>query len=133
MNILMRGFSTDEHYNADIEFVFVQVTKELAELILKRRKSFLAMEAEDKKLCEIYFFDHHATYLSYGAVPDEFQDETLKPLSWSPEEDSSENVEVAQMVLDCDGVRWTAVPKHSDIYITSETIPFTDIAKALTP
>ena len=145
MKFLMRAFSSNADYNADIEYVWVDVTKELAQIILARRKLFLNAEAADKKtpgcehssLWEMYFGNHHARYFSNEKVPEELGlqvfDDTGEPVEtdWDPGDDDGERTECDQMIVAENGVRWTTIPKHTDIYITSETIPFSKIEECL--
>lgn len=145
MKFLMRAYSSNGDYNADIEYAWVDVTKELAQIILARRKLFLAAAEGDKKipgcehssLWEMYFGDHHARYFAHEAVPDELGqqvfDETGEAVAteWDPGDNDGERTECDQMIIVDNGVRWTTIPKHADIYITSETIPFSKIEECL--
>ena len=43
------------------------------------------------------------------------------------------NHECGQMVIVEDGVRWTCIPKHTSIYVTTETIPIAWIKEIVWP
>jgi hypothetical protein len=144
MKFLMRGYSNNENYNADIDYVWVDVGPELAKTILRRRKLFLKANEEEKKaegrdwgnpLWEMYFGDHHARYFQYGVPPDEETEKVdqgeAAQTDWDPGDNDGERTECDQMVITEDGVRWTTIPKHCEIYITSETIPYSKIEECL--
>lgn len=136
MNLLLRGNSSDENYNAEIDFVAVEVTPKLARLILKRATAFRAMKRKDDKALETYFWDGSATYLRYDKVEEKHANRinydgfVRLPKPVDPE--SGENVECNQMVVDEDCVTFTAIPKHTSIYITSDRIPLGLIREVLT-
>lgn len=135
MNLLMNGRSSNEDYDADISFVFVELTPKLARLILRRMAAFKALKRKDKKALETYYWDGSATYLRYDKVGEQLASkvntdllvEMKKPIDYL----DGENVECDQMVVDEEAVTFTAIPKHSNIYISSERIPVSTIRKAL--
>lgn len=135
MNILMRGNSNNEHYDADISFVFVELTPKLAKLILRRMAEFKRTKVKDKEALETYFWNHNAVYLRYDKVSEKMASklndngefiEIARPLSF----DDGERIECGQMVVDEGQVYFTAIPKHTSIYIVSDRIPISTIREA---
>jgi hypothetical protein len=131
----MRGNSGDENYDADIGYVFVKVTPELAKLILKRVVTFRRLKKEDKEALETYYWDRNALYLRHEKVEEEdakeINTDLLIETKRSFDLDTSENMECCQMRVDEDTVGFTAIPKHTSIYITSERIPLNVIREVL--
>ena len=135
MRFLLNGNSSDADYNADITHVFIDIDKKLAQLILNRADAFKGLKHMDAQALEVYFWDHSAQYLRYDAVPEK---EVLRidktgeggPTKWKPTKKTHiENMECCQMIVDESCVRWTAIPKHTSIYINSEQIPLAEIQK----
>jgi transcription initiation factor IIE alpha subunit len=135
MNLLMRSNSTDENYDADISFVFVELTPTLARLILRRMAEFKRTKAKDKEALETYFWNRNAIYLRYDKVSEKMATklndngefiEIARSLSF----DDGENTECDQMVVGEGHVYFTAIPKHTSIYIVSDRIPISTIREA---
>lgn len=134
MKILMRGNSTDENYDADISYVFVDLTPRLARLILKRIAEFKRLKKKDSSALETYYWSYEAVYLSYDKVSEKEQEAVNTDLvvdaSTKITFDDGARVECNQMIVSDDCVSFTAIPKHSSIYIISEQIPLATIREA---
>jgi len=134
MKILMRGNSTDENYDADISYVFVDLTPTLARQMLKRVAEFKRTKAKDTHALETYYWNHEAIYLSYGQVSEKEQEAVNTDLVVDATTKitfaDGARVECNQMIVSDDCVYFTAIPKHSSIYIISEQIPLATIREA---
>jgi len=135
MNLLMRGHSSNSDYDADLGYVFVEMTPTLARLILRRMAAFKAMKKKDRRAVEAYFWDGSAVYLRHEQVAERLAAEVNSDLLIETKKHidyrDGANVECDQMVVGEATVHFTAFPKHSDIYITSEAIPEATIRAAL--
>lgn len=138
MNLLIRTYSSNDEYNADISYVFVKVTAELAKTILKRAKAFKRLQDEDGDVLELSCHDRDAMYVR-DVVAEGLQAEDLRGFSRNEYveipnevgENFSEHVELCRMNIDEGTVEFCAVPKHSDITITSYRVPLSLIEKAI--
>jgi hypothetical protein len=128
--VLLRVTSSNSDYNADCALALVQIDKELAKKILERRKLFLQERGNDVELVEKYYWSGSAHFYENGGKVDELYDEHLTDddlveLDEDPVKRTEEmRTECDQMIIREDGVAWTMIPKHSDIYITTSIIPY---------
>ena len=148
MKIVLQTDSTTPEYNADCDCAVVEVTPSLVKLI--RRRATLAKQArrQDRELWELYFWGCTAEFFDYaliGACEAAFEAvEEAKDWSGGFERDGHavlppsadvtalepHRMECQQMILRCvPGSRrtdieiaWLAIPKHSDIYITTRDV-----------
>lgn len=140
MKLLLKAWSSDEDFNDDIEFVFVDITKELAQTILKRAKAFKELAQKDDKLVELCFFDSSPIFLTEEKlvakgitevkrerIEDSGQEETDKDFAY----EDGEAVELCRMLISEDYVIWEADPKYTNITISSDGIDLAEIEKAL--
>ena len=136
MKILMRGNSTNQDYDADISFVFVDLYPALARLMLKRIAEFKRLKKKDSSALETYYWNHEAVYLSYGQVSEKEQKavntDLIVDATTKITFEDGQRVECNQMIVSDDCVYFTAIPKHSSIYIQSEQIPLKTIREAAT-
>jgi hypothetical protein len=134
MKILTQANSSNDQYDADISFVLIDLTPKLARLILKRCAEFKRLKAKDKEALETYYWCGEAIYLRYDDVAAKDQEavnvdlivETKSKLTF----EDGQRVECSQMFVDEDSVTFTAIPKHTSIYITSERIPLSTVREA---
>lgn len=136
MNLLMRAYSTDENYDANIGFVYVKVTPAVARLILKRAAAFRRLKKEDDGAQETYYWSHDALYLGHDKLDDKVAEEVRKEghmheLELSFVEADGERTECDQMMVDSDSVGFTCIPKHTEIYISSERVSLDVIRQVL--
>lgn len=137
MKILMRGNSTDENYDADISFVYVDLTAKLARLALKRIAEFKRLKAKDSSALETYYWNHDALYLRYDKVSEKEAEAVNTDLvvdaATEISFDDGENTECDQMTVGEGHISFTAIPKHTGIYIVSERIPLSTLREAARP
>lgn len=130
----------------------VDINKELAELLLKRRAAFQALAAYDRDAWEIYFWSSTCQFVGGrgdaesrgGETPVEEsvleqlgqEDYDLTGREWLlvPEEATVRFVEARtecdQLIVSEKGVRFMAYPKHCDWEIRTGEIPWEEIEKA---
>jgi hypothetical protein len=135
MNLLLKAWSSDENYDADIGFVYVDLNKALVEKILKRMSLFSTTKAVDDMAWNTNYWCHEGIYLSHDKVEDELaskvtNEEVVKTKKkWDFEQ--GEHIECNQMCIDADAVWFTAIPKHTNIRIESARIPLDTLILAL--
>lgn len=140
MRYLLRTCSSDSDYNADCDYAVIDITKELAAEILRRRKAFTKMKEEDSALWEMYFWGGTQECISGSSLffteidppPLSKDQETLLedngflelPEDFKVEADDILRTECEQMVIREDGVCWYCIPKHADVNITTESLKY---------
>jgi hypothetical protein len=123
----MLGSSTNNDYNADISYVYVELTPAVARRALRRIAELRRLKEKEPRVIETYYFDDNAVYLRYEQVGRRDTDAVGKYLTVEVKASSTktwegENVECNQMVATDSSIYFTAIPKHSNIYIVSEHI-----------
>jgi len=148
MKIVLQTDSTNSEYHADCDCALVEVTPSLVKLI--RRRVALAKQArrQDRDLWELYFWGCTAEFFDYALISTceaTFQDGE-KAKAWSdgferdgravlpPRADITalepQRTECDQMIIRCVPssrrtdieIAWLAIPKHSDVYITTRDV-----------
>jgi hypothetical protein len=145
VRVILRVWSTNPYYSAGCDYAVAEITEELAKLILRRLNLLRDQKTLDPSICEIYYWDYSAQYFSpwvnQRGEPDEVEvasfelEKTLEELQADtcemvsvPDDfhipDSQiASVECAQMIVREEGIAFTAIPKHTDIYLTTAEIP----------
>lgn len=126
LKLIVTADSSSEDYNADIDSVFVEIDKSLAQRIMERRKLFLHAKAADKDTYEMYFWGGQAVFLQNFSCSDEWSE-----VDGFPESVDEAETECDQMIIRESGVSWTAMPRHSGIYVTTREIDFEKIETLL--
>jgi len=149
IKIILDTSSSDPDFNGDCDYAVVELTPELVDRI--RRRMELARQAgrQDSDLLEMYFWDGAAEFYDTEAVDacqeametDEAAQEWLKGLETDGHAlvpagadlvaSQPQRVECNQMIVRCSPssvnpeyeVAWTAIPKHSDVYVTTRDLP----------
>ena len=131
--IFLSTTSSHEDYKGECDIAVVEMTKELAELILKRAEIFRELHAKDRMLVHMDYFDYSANYfqISYeDDIEEELQANTYDGPAESdyvfPEE-RRQSTECDQMVLTDDSVYWACFVKHTNIRIETGAIPIAQI------
>lgn len=158
MKIVLQTDSTNSEYNADCDCAVVDVTPSLAKQI--RRRAALAKQArrQDRDLWELFFWGCTAEFFDYAlisACEAAFQNgEEAKAWSDGFERDGRavlpphaditalepQRTECDQMIIRCVPsshrtdieIAWLAIPKHSDVYITTRDVSLASL-EALVP
>ncbi|MBI2060667.1 MAG: hypothetical protein HYT87_12930 [Nitrospirae bacterium] len=135
--IVLRTTSTDEHFNGDCDYGAVEMATPLVTLCLRRIGRLRKAKKGDPDLFEMYYWDQSVVFFSWSddlieREDTEFEDEVDRVLADQgvyvsrtriqiPEQ-HIQRVECVQMVVRDDAVAWTAIPKHSDVYVTTHEI-----------
>ena len=145
MRVILRVWSTNPYYSAGCDYAVAEITEELAKLILRRLNLLRDQKTLDPSICEIYYWDYSAQYFSpcvnQCGEPDEVEvasfelEKTLEELQadtcemvsvpddFHVPDSQIASVECAQMIVREEGIAFTAIPKHTDIYLTTAEIP----------
>jgi hypothetical protein len=132
--------SSNPDYIAECDFAFMDIGVEAAKQILARHALFMDAHAKDKSLWEMYFWDslpewfdgcENSKWFAKHKIedPDCGVDSVADAITLEGVE--LQRTECDQMIICEEGVRWTCVPKHTSIYVTSETIPIGWISKVV--
>lgn len=135
-------------------YALVVLTPELAKLMLERLEFVRTRKARDDDFYEAYWWDRHAFYFSpWGDMsggdparqPNEKQTELLEgfldglldkadfaeiPADFDIPESTEARTECDQMIVRIDGVTFTCIPKHTDIYITTACVSLEILERA---
>src|SRR4029077_14064803 len=147
-------WSSNPDYSDGCDYAVVECSEEFAKLALRRIEVLCEQKALDPRLSETNYWDSSAQYFSPrvdgSSQPGEFQashvglEETLEilevdtrevvtaPSDFRVPESQIATVECTRMIV-CEGsIAFTALLRHSDIYVTTAEIPKQVIESALT-
>lgn len=110
------GASCPNEYLDGFDYFVVEISPEMAQALLDRIKLFKDVQRHDRQAYELYFWEYSGDY--FGGDPGE-HDASSEP-SWT---------ECSQLVVSENEVFWTAIPKHTDIYVTTDSIKAADLAE----
>ncbi len=155
MRVILKVWSSNPDYSGGADYAAVDITGELAKLALRRMNLLSEQKALDAAVYETDYWDPSAEYFSPRAVrqiePDEIVEsnsgleeildrlevdikETVKaPPDFQVPEGRVVAVECAQMIVRDGGIAFTALLRHSDIYLTTAEVPREIIEAALPP
>ncbi len=153
MRVLLKVWSSNPDYNGGCDYAAVEISEELAKLTLRRIHILSEQKALDPVLYETYYWHYSTEYLSPWAVrpvePGEIDEPVavLEEILDSLEVDAKEMViappdfrvserhvvavECAQMIVRDGGIAFTALLRHTDIYLTTAEIPRDTIESAV--
>lgn len=146
VKLILRAHSNDENYDAGVECAFVELTPQLARLMLRRLTTFVACEKKDGSLSEMrWMSDEYVDWIGrqvddvdvrlpdaiVGAI-DKLASESyvLLPSNCPLPEDVVRTECNEMLIEDWRGVAFTCLIRHVETRITSEKIPLAVIAKA---
>lgn len=92
--------------DSDVAFAVVDLTRALRLKIKERRQELTLAKKSNPELLSMSFWDHSCEYHSDAELGDAL------------------DMQVQQMLVYEDGVTWTAMPKHVDVVIGTERIPY---------
>jgi len=149
IRIIFETSSSNPDYNADCDYAVVELTPGLVDEV--RRRVALARQAgqQDDDLYELYFWGGTAVFYDGGlvdacqeaAATDEAAQDWLSGLNQvgyalvPPAADLAkcepQRTECEQVIVRCSPssrnpefeIAWTAIPKHSDTYVTTRDLP----------
>jgi len=145
MRIVLKVWSSNPESNGGCDFALVEVTPELAALALRRIAAVREQKALDPAVDETYCWDSAAQFFSpwadVGCQTEEAKAACLEleeeldslqidrremvaaPDNISVRESQVARVECMQMVVREESIAFTAIPKHTDFYVTTARIP----------
>ena len=119
-------YSTNPDTNGNCNYMEVQIEPDLATLILKRAERFDALFFKDTDAVETYYWNSAARYYSSGnRTIDKLECGEFKFVTKTQfHEEMLQRTECDQLIIGPRGFRFTAIPKHTDIYVESPEIPY---------
>ena len=150
MKIVLQCWSSHDD-TCGCDYALVDLTHDLARLMLDRIRIFQQLMAKDTGVCDLRWWNCDALYFSpwgAGNAPDDSQpseketgrmERDLSALDDGKEmmeagddfalgEEMEARTECDRMIVQEDGVSFSCIPKHTDVRITTGTIPV-DIVK----
>jgi len=110
-------------------FFATKLTNTYIRTLLKQIKAFKATKKKNRQAVETYYWDGHGDYFEHVELsPLTVEDADDKELVFIDEntlaliKKSVAVMECEQIVVDENSVRWTALLKHTDIYIITEPL-----------
>jgi len=153
MRVVLKVWSSNPDYSTGCDYAAVEISQELAKLMLRRINVLSEQKALDPALYETYYWDSSPEYFSPGAVapvePGEIDEPTaaleeilnslevdtketvIAPLDFRVSESHIAAVECSQMVVRDGGIAFSALVRRTDIYVTTAEIQRDVIASAL--
>ena len=130
--------NVSNEYVEGVDYGVIELTKELAQDVLRRRKIFLEAKANDKSLAYTKYWDSAVEYRAgEDALHDLFQspDDGAGYATTTNVLELDENIESTScdmMVVSDGGVYWTCYPKHvENCTVETEKIPYSVFEGAL--
>ncbi len=155
MQVILKVWSSNSDHNGGCDFALVEVTPDFARLALRRIKVLREQKALDPAVDETYCWDSAALFFSPWAGPvggtregeasrlkleeqlDLLQIDRHEVVTASEDfavpQSQIGRVECVQMVVREDGIAFTAIPKHTDLCVTSAEIPKEIFERSVTP
>jgi hypothetical protein len=109
------------------ECFVIEVTPEYAKSLLSRWAIFMTAAELDKDLWEMYFWDYSGEYygIDWEETTDKMDEEGRDIVV--PRLDAPGRTEVNQVIIRKEEVCWTAMPKHSSVYVLTAPIQWHEI------
>ncbi len=155
MRVILKVWSSNPDYSGGCDCAAVEISEELAKLSLRRIAVLREQKTTDASAYETYYWDSSPEYfspwLNLVNPPGEVQRSTveLQEMLESLEVDTREivtappefrvpesqiaTVECSQMIVRDSGVAFTALVRHTDIYVTTAEIQKDVFASVLAP
>jgi hypothetical protein len=145
VRVILKAWSSNPDSNGGCDFAAVEITPEFAKHALRRIEVLREQKALDSAIDETYYWDSAIEFFSpWSGVASQTEGAETACLKLEQELDSLQverhevvtaahgltvpqsqiaRVECAQMVVRLRGIAFTAVPKHTDFYVTTAEIP----------
>lgn len=143
MKLILEATSSDEGYNGDCDYATVELTLRLAKIALRRIKALKQIHQQDDQIWEMYFWDDSPIFFEFHDELESLTDaETGEACVFSRSvpfhaaaefkvpADHFQRTECSQMIVRESEIAWTAIPKHSSVYVTTMPIPLSLLEKA---
>lgn len=153
MRLFQKVWSSNPDYYPGCDYAVVEFYEEVAKLALRRIKVLSEQKVLDPFLYETYYWDSSPEYFSSWVTranqPGEVQESSVEleemleklevdtreivtaPSDFQVPESQIVAVECSQMIVRHSGVAFTALLRHTDIYVTTAEIQKHVIASAL--
>lgn len=153
MRVVLKVWSSNPDYSAGCDYAVLEITAELAKLTLRRINVLSEQKPLDPSLYETYYWDSSPEYFGcwtslasqVGKGPEssvgleemleKLEVDTREIVTAPPDfrvpESQVAAVECSQMIVRDGGIAFTALLRHTDIYVTTAEIPKDVIASAL--
>lgn len=153
MRVVLKVWSSNPDYSAGCDYAAVEISEELAKLTLRRIKVLSEQKASDPLLYETYYWDSSPEYFNpwvnrasqpgeidepdtglkemFDSLEVDTKETVIAPLDFHVPESQIAAVECSQMIVREGGIAFTALLRHTDIYVTTAEIQRGVIASAL--
>ena len=153
MPIILNVWSSSPFNNGGCDFAVVDLTPEFAKLALRRIATLCEQKSLDPCVYEMYYWGSEAEYFSPWAdfLSDPEEKTACPGLGTLLEQLSADGheivvaedkpallesqiarVECGQMIVRENSISFTAIPKHTDFYVTTAEIPKEVLQRAVT-
>jgi hypothetical protein len=137
MNLLFNTYTSNEFADGCAS-AFLELTPELAALILKRAQHFKELHARDACVAEIDYYDCSCVFLDSLPPGDDGDPMDMTSEEWEETALAVEDLESHAARTECDRmvitnleVYWTCHPKHCDWFAETRSISYEDVRRAL--
>lgn len=154
MPIILNVWSNNPFNNGGCDFAVVELTLELARLALRRIATLCEQKSLDPSVYETYYWGSEAEYFSpwidfasqsadtntacsdLEKLLEEFKADGREMIMSADKftllESQIARVECGQMIVREDSISFTAIPKHTDFFVTTAEIPKDVVQRAAT-
>ena len=152
MKLIMKVSSRNENDDGGCVLASIHLTQDLAELALRRIDGLCAVQNQDPRADEIYYWNYDAEFfdpfLEPGANPqgasvapdtqlfEQFEmasgDFIEVDTAFQVPKTQLASVECSQMIARKDGIAFVAIPKHASFYVETTEIPREVLRRAAT-
>lgn len=130
--LILRTFSTDEHYNADCDLAFVDMTTEYARLLVERVNALHEIKHVDDSLLEMHYrrgASFYAMSTVDGDLADRAMDDAVEVGDDFQPDGEEERMGATWVVVADDGVSFYGNPEHADIDVFTDAISVDDLRR----
>ena len=153
MQVILNVWSSNPDYSGGCDYAAVEISGEFAKLTLRRINVLTEQNALDPALYETYYWDSSAEYFSprkarpiepgeldelaagsekmLDGLEVDTKETVIAPPDFRIPQGQIVAVECAQMIVRDAGIAFTALLRHTDIYLTTAEIPRAIIGSAL--
>ena len=133
MKLLIKRYSSDQNWCDDIDYGYIELTKDLAKLILERIEKVKQLrDSEEKDLSKPYaiiYKDICVEFIDLDDDDDEYYQVVQAegayslPDNFVLEDERIHRTELNEMRVEDDEVSWRAVIKHTDVVVETKGLP----------
>jgi hypothetical protein len=137
MKLLFNTYTSNEFADA-CAYAFLDLTPELAALIMQRAQHFEDLHAKDASIANIEYYDCSPVFLDSLPAGDDGDPMEMSSEEWEETKLALEDLENHAARTECDRmviidreVYWTCHPKHCDWFAETRPISYEDVRRAL--